>query len=120
MLDTLGRKVIAALVVIAVAMGCVALKGDVPTNFLDLLKVVFGAFIIGNGVEHVAAAVVDKAAVSTPQPATSPDPTATAAADVYISKLDGLEAQNEATQQAVSTVQQTLMTLIKRVFPDSK
>ena len=103
MIDSIGgRKVLAATIVMALAVGAVLLKGDVPPNFLQLLQVVFGAFVLGNGIEHVAGAVGARAP------------------EVDLSgveaQLEQLKAESAATQNGVATVQQSLGALIQRVI----
>jgi hypothetical protein len=63
-----GRKVFAALLVIAVGVGAVLLKGDVPANLLQLLQVVFGALVVGNVGEHVVGAVRARAEAGSTEP----------------------------------------------------
>jgi hypothetical protein len=53
-----GRKSIMAAVILAVGAGIdMYSKAGLSANMLQLLSVVFGAFCIGNGVEHVAGAM---------------------------------------------------------------
>lgn len=47
-----GRKMIMAAVLLVVALGVTYIKGDVPSNLLSFLQVLFGAFVLGNSVEH--------------------------------------------------------------------
>ena len=102
MIDNIGgRKILAAIVVMALAVGAVLLKGDVPPNFLQLLQVVFGAFVLGNGIEHVAGAVGARGEVDL-----SP----------VNSQLEQLKAEVLATQSGVATTQQSLSALIQRVI----
>lgn len=58
MIDALGgRKSIMALVILAVGAGIdLYSKAGLSANMLQLLSVIFGAFCVGNGVEHVAGA----------------------------------------------------------------
>lgn len=58
-----GRKLIGALLVVAVAVVITLVKGDVPRELGQLLEVVFGAFVIGNAAEHGAAVLKGKAEV---------------------------------------------------------
>lgn len=52
--DLGGRKLIMAIVVLAIGLAIVFIKGDVPGNFSTLLQVLFGAFVAGNVGEHAA------------------------------------------------------------------
>lgn len=52
-----GRKALMALAILVTGVGVTFYKGDIPTNLLMLLQTLFGAFVLGNGVEHVAGAV---------------------------------------------------------------
>lgn len=58
-----GRKLVGALLVVAVAVVITLVKGDVPRELGQLLEVVFGAFVIGNAAEHGAAVLKGKAEV---------------------------------------------------------
>ncbi len=49
-----GRKALMLVITLASGIGCVALKGDIPANFLMLLQTIFGGFIVGNGMEHLS------------------------------------------------------------------
>jgi hypothetical protein len=112
MIDSIGgRKVLAAAIVMALAVGAVLLKGDVPPNFLQLLQVVFGAFVLGNGIEHVAGAVGSKAATSSEVV----DQFGTVVTQVG-TQLGELKAESARTQEAVATVQNSLAALIQRVL----
>jgi len=60
MLDFIGgRKVAMGLLILGIAVAVLLVRGDVPPNFKELLAVVFGAFVVGNGFEHVAGAVAN-------------------------------------------------------------
>lgn len=120
MIDAIGgRKVLAVLVIVALGVGAVFLKGDVPTNFLELLKWVFPFFIAGNAIEHVVAGSVEKVTSGAPPTIeagaitpTEPTPQPVLA-DPYMPRLDHIIQQNEdikgalaATQQGVSVILQ--------------
>lgn len=49
-----GRKTVTLIIVLLVSIATIAMKGDIPANFLMLLQTVFGAYVLGNGVEHVS------------------------------------------------------------------
>lgn len=51
-----SRKIIANGVALAIGVGAVALKGDIPPGFLTLLQTVLGAFTLGNIGEHMSTA----------------------------------------------------------------
>lgn len=59
-----GRKLVATATVLAIAVGITLYRGDVPSNLLTLLMAVFGAFVVGNGIEHVADAMQGDSGVS--------------------------------------------------------
>lgn len=71
MLEKLGgRKAIFAIVGIVVGAITVALNGDVPANYLNLLQFIIGAFIGGNVLSKAALAVtVAKASKADAPPA---------------------------------------------------
>ena len=99
MIDQMGgRKIAALIVMMLLGVGAVVLKGDVPVNFLSLMEWVFGGFIIGNGIEHAAGAVSGARSVAN----TELDPA-----------LAQLLDATRSTQEGVSTVQQTLLSIVK-------
>ena len=64
MVDKLGgRKLAMCLVATAVGLCTVILRGDLPPNFLSLFEFILGAFVAGNGVEHISKAVSSRKAI---------------------------------------------------------
>jgi hypothetical protein len=66
-----GRKAAAAITVLVIGIVSVALKGDIPPGLLQLLEVVFGAFVVGNvgaKVIGVSRAKVEAKAIETVEP----------------------------------------------------
>lgn len=117
MIDQIGgRKVVAAIVTIGVGLTVVLMRGDLPANLLTLLQTVFGAFVVGNGIEHVTDAVQAKADTAAAQPSVvaAPDTSDLEA------KLEDLHTQNAALQGAVAKVQETLVAIVQRVFGQPK
>jgi hypothetical protein len=104
-----GRKMVAVLVCVVIGVAAVFIKGDVPANFLSLVEFLFGAFVVGNGVEHAAGAY-SAANSDGPMPDNS---------DV-LARLNGLEEHLGATQQGVATVQQTLSFIIQKTGLSTK
>lgn len=49
-----GRKMAVGFLVLGVGVAFTAAQGDVMPGLLQLLQVIFGAYVIGNGLEHVA------------------------------------------------------------------
>lgn len=49
-----GRKMAVGFLVLGVGVALSAARGDIPPNLLQLLSVIFGGFVVGNGFEHVA------------------------------------------------------------------
>lgn len=98
MIDSIGgRKVVMALVVATIGVAVVFFKGDIPANLLALLQVVFGAFVVGNGVEHYTSARASAAASEgEPDPINAPD-----YVDVghLLQAVDDIKAQNAAIQE---------------------
>lgn len=116
MIDAIGgRKIVAALVILAVGVAVVIMKGDIPANLLSLLQVVFGAFVIGNGVEHVANAVTARAEAAqvAPQEA-APVVDHTPFLDAVTSRLDALEAATAQSNQGIGLANQALEFIINR------
>lgn len=58
MIETFGgRKAFLTLFILAVCLGVVAIKGDVPENLKSIIEWLFGAFVIGNSFNTVSSAV---------------------------------------------------------------
>ena len=94
-----GRKGMLTVVVLAIAVGATALKGDVPANLLTLLGWVFSAFVVGNGVEHAMAAISNR-------------PARTDAGTV-----EEIKAHAQATNQSLDVVQRALGMIVERLGP---
>ena len=54
-----GRKIILAAILLLVALVVTYTKGDIPSNLLSFMEVLFGTFVIGNATEHVSNAVIN-------------------------------------------------------------
>jgi hypothetical protein len=105
MIDKIGgRKVVALVIVMLLAVGAVFLKGDVPPNFLQVLQWVFAAFVVGNGVEHLSGAI-EAHAGGTEAPDTSG----------LEAKLTELQTESVKTQGLVAQVGDVLTTILKRI-----
>lgn len=46
------RKILSGLVLLVVALIVTYLKGDIPTNLMSFLQVLYGSFVIGNSIQH--------------------------------------------------------------------
>lgn len=107
MIDTVGgRKVAVAAVALVVGIGATLLRGDIPPNLLELIQVLFGAFIVGNGVEHVAGAIAEGKANAQPAEAPQVDLTPVQTA------LTELREQNQATLNTMGVIQEGLSTIL--------
>lgn len=49
-----GRKMAVGFLTLGIGVAFAAVKGDVNPGLLQLLSVVFGAYVVGNGFEHIA------------------------------------------------------------------
>lgn len=49
-----SRKTISGLVLLVVGVTIAFIKGDVPTNLLNLMQLLYSAFVLGNVGEHAA------------------------------------------------------------------
>lgn len=54
------RKIIAALVLLIVGLIVTCIRGDIPTNLLSLMEMLYGAFVIGNLGEHATKVYKEK------------------------------------------------------------
>lgn len=116
MIDQLGgRKLLAGAVILLVGLGITIGLGDIPANLLSLLQVVFGAFVLGNGIEHVAGAVKrepEAAPVETPaepQLAIQHAPEANPAFDEILTNTREIREAVATTQQGMSVILQIAM-----------
>lgn len=75
-----GRKMAVGFLTLGVGVAFAAVKGDVSPGLLQLLSVIFGAYVVGNGFEHMA---------KRGQPA---QPSATVDLSAVTSKVDTLQA----------------------------
>lgn len=79
MIDAIGgRKVAVFGAVLVLSLALVLIKGDVPPGFISILQWVIPAFVLGNGIEHVANAYSSTqdapgAPALAPAPVVSPD-----------------------------------------------
>lgn len=98
-----GRKAIAAITVLVLGMVAVFVKGDIPPGLLQLLEVVFSAFVAGNlGSKIVAVSRLKAEAPSAPVS----EPVST----------NEVELQNITS--GIINVQQLLQLIIKRAGID--
>lgn len=116
MIDQLGgRKSVAIILCLLLAVGAVLLKGDVPSNFKDLLEFLFGAFVLGNvGSKVVAArAGVPEGAGAEPAPSLeAPGPSLDLAPlEEAVARLE--EVAN-LTAGGVNTTNQTLAYIVQK------
>lgn len=50
------RKLFSGLVLLIVGVAITLIKGDIPTNLMSLMELLYGAFVLGNGFEYAAIA----------------------------------------------------------------
>ena len=116
MIDAMGgRKLLALLVAVAIGVGLVFLKGDVPSGFLELLKYGLGFFVAGNAVEHAVASRQASAAAEVEEGSSEEAP-AGVSNELLSAQLDAVRGDLARTQEGVSLVQQTLEAIIKRAY----
>lgn len=109
-----GRKLIATVLVLAAGGVLVATNGDVPDNYLVLLQTALGAFVGGNAVSKIVAAVQGRG-----KPASAQETTPGVTEDLVngvitqnVAIIEKLEAQQEllvAIGQATNSVNQVLL-----------
>ena len=49
-----SRKLLVGMFVVTIGTAITLYKGDIPANLLQLLEVIFGGFIVGNSISHIA------------------------------------------------------------------
>lgn len=104
-----GRKVIVGIVVLAIGVTMVLVKGDITANLLQLLEVVFGAFVVGNVGEHIVNGSVMKAETKAPI-AASED--VKPIIEVLASSLARLEESSAKQEQAAAVTQQAISAIM--------
>ena len=108
-----GRKVAISLVTVAICVGVVVIKGDVPGGLGDMLKFILGSFIVGNvGADAVAAVASRQAPADTvPEPASAP---------IDLGQLARIETTCGAILEATNVNQQGLVHIVSRLGPNPK
>ena len=56
-----GRKVLFGFLFLAVGVGLALALGDLPSNLMEFMIFLSAGFFLGNGIEHTATAVKDRA-----------------------------------------------------------
>jgi len=134
-----NRKILAAVVAALLGVGAVLLKGDVPPNFLQLLTILFGAFVAGNVGEHITnvfkpasasevtvapSPPVEEAKVEEPAPAPVEEVSKDDAVVQELVKLNTLVQANldgtKANSDAIAIVQQALSMIISKYGIDQR
>jgi hypothetical protein len=114
-----GRKVLVVLVTLALGLAITLWKGDIPSGLLSLIQVLFGAFIAGNGVEHIAGVMAASRSSALPEAAdgeVSNEEVLARVASVE-ARIEAVHTDVQASQTAVNKVQETLIAIIQRAFP---
>lgn len=111
-----GRKVVATLLVLGIGTAIALYRGDVPGNLMQLLEVVFGAFVAGNGIEHMARAHRDVGCSRTTAP-DSETPESSQSVDLgpVLQAVAETKAAVEATHAPIAGTQQTVSALLQYV-----
>lgn len=110
MFDQLGgRKMVAAVLIVAIGVSIAFVKGDVPSNLLQLLEVVFGVFVTANTVNTASSHSLEKAKALTPISPNGINP------DVAIRAFDAMSAAvaehgNKTHQMLDSVIKSTQVT----------
>lgn len=102
--------------VLAIGVVFTLVKGDISANLLQLLQVVFGAFVVGNVGEHIANGVVARSATApvkddSPTPPPSTDP---AMVEALANTLNGMQEALVRQEQAMAVSQQALSAIMKK------
>lgn len=113
MVDSIGgRKVIVSILTLAVGIGLVFAKGDVPANMLTLIMTIVGAFVAGNAVEHATEASVSKKQAECSIPHTQASPLSPEIvqqiANEIVALKNALEDLNARTNSEVGTIKQAI------------
>ncbi len=106
------RKLLVFGIILVVGIAIALYKGDIPSNLLQLLEVVFTGFMAGNVAGHALDAVVEHAdikyAPESPKVESSPIVVDTVAIEDLI----------KSQAQALDIIQQTLLMIIKKAGLD--
>lgn len=103
-----GRKLVASILTVLIGLGAVAIKGDVPVNFLDLLIAVLITFVGGNGVEHIALAYKARHGAVVP----SAPPAEPASDPEVIKGISELADRVELQGKAITNLSQIILTAL--------
>ena len=99
-----GRKMVATFLALLAGGITVAFRGDVPANYLALLRTALGAFVGGNIAEHWSKNI------KATRPESAPASTA---------KLDALAAQTKTNTELLMAVGQAVHT-VNEILVDAK
>lgn len=111
-----GRKALLAIAVVGVALGVVFIKGDVPDGLVQILSVVFGGFMVGNGAEHIGAAMSSRKEAELTEEDGATVSVANEQVINVVEALKKLQADSEANAQAIANVQQGLSLIISKAY----
>lgn len=97
-----GRKMAVGFLTLGIGVAFAAIKGDVNPGLLQLLSVVFGAFVVGNGFEHIANARKPAKAAEAQQSESIVGP----AFATLQAQIDDISSQVKALQTTMDTASQ--------------
>lgn len=106
--DLGNRKLVITLVLMITGVVVAIVKGDIPEHLQLFLEVLFGGFVVGNGIEHITNTQKVKyssSSSSTPVSAPTVD-------------TSNLEAQNAKLAEGVSLIQELLKFIITKTGLD--
>lgn len=113
-----SRKLVMAGVVLAIGLGVVLIRGDLPTNLLNLLEVVFGGFVLGNVAGHALGVSLEHAQLRNPQVTPPIETKVEESVDLTPQDFQMPESHVQDTldkhTQALDIIQQTLLMIIKK------
>lgn len=112
----LGRKVLASLVLTIIAVGVTLLKGDVPSNLSSFLQFLFGALVLGNGIEHVTDAYVDGKSIPGPKDGVNLSQTHDKIDDLKAT-VTALGDNDQKIAEQVVQVQQAISAIVSKLWP---
>jgi hypothetical protein len=113
-----GRKVVVALITLALGIGAVFLRGDIPPGLLTLMQTLFGAFVAGNMFEYASEAYTTVKSAAPTAPSQEVEEALTDTLTIVKNQHEALSTQVAQAQQGVAQVQETLVVIANKIWPN--
>lgn len=108
--DLGNRKLVITLVLMITGVVVAIVKGDIPEHLQLFLEVLFGGFVVGNGIEHITNTQKVKYSSSSSTPVSAPTPVTV--------DTSHIEASQKQIAEGVSLIQELLKFIITKTGLD--